>query len=73
MRHLLLATTLAAGTALMPAALAQTATTTLPVLPPGQSLGLALGLKTVPDQPRRDAQGSIYVGRCKASSDHKMA
>ena len=41
MRHLLLATTLAAGTALMPAALAQTATTTLPVLPPpGRAWGL---------------------------------
>jgi protein-tyrosine phosphatase len=39
----------ATSAALMPAARAQSPTAPLPALPPGQSLGLALGMKTIPN------------------------
>lgn len=48
MRKFFLGMALAAAM-LMPAAHAQSATDTLPQLPPGQSLGLALGMPTVPN------------------------
>jgi len=49
MRRFLLTLMLATSVALMHAAQAQSPTAPLPVLPPGQSLGLALGMKTIPN------------------------
>jgi hypothetical protein len=50
---------------LMPAAYAQTSARALPRLEPGQSLGLALGMQTVPNL--RD------VGGCETSDDETVA
>ena len=49
MRRTLTRMILAAGALLMPTAHAQTPAGTLPMLAPGQSLGLALGMPTVPN------------------------
>jgi protein-tyrosine phosphatase len=49
MRKFLLCMAVAATTPLMSAAHAQSAAAALPQLPPGQSLGLALGMTTVPN------------------------